>query len=324
MIAKRIRFPVAARVAIQSAIRLTTVPVLTAAVLTLALGSGCSKEKKAVAEIREAFEADEHQEAIAFCRHAIRRGIDAPEVYYYYGASLVSLNRDFEGFRQLQKAAEGDPSISAKIAEYLFDSGDRSFRKRLRSQAAGRMRHAVEIDPALDLGPYVYMVADQYFAENDYEPAARFYARALTQRPDTTAAEEAYLNLAKSYVEIGTPARARESLEEMLDRYPGGRLATQARWRLVNLLYEEGEKQFVLGNYEEAVEVINELLRRTRNPGLSQKSRFLLGESYERMGEYENAYRQYRRIIDTDRGASGRIVDRAKQKIAALREAGLY
>jgi len=315
---------IAVRVAIQSAKRPITLLVLTAAAFALALGSGCSKEKKAVAEIREAFEADEFEETIAFCRHAIRRGIEAPEVYYYYGASLVSINRDFEGFRQLANAAERDPSMSAQMAEFLYDSGCRSFKKRLRSQAAKRMRQAVEIDPALDLGTYVYMVADEYFAQNDYEPAAQFYARALAQRPDTSAAEEAYLNLAKSYVEIGTPARARESLDEMLERYPDGRLATQARWRLVNLMYEEGEKQYVLGNYEEAVEVINELLRRTRNPGLSQKSRFLLGESYERMGEYENAYRQYRKIIDSDRGASGRIVERARQKISALREAGLY
>ena len=92
----------------------------------------------------------------------------------------------------------------------------------------------------------------------------------------------------------------------------------------VDFKQTEGEKQFVLGNYEETIEVINKLLVRTRNPGLSQKSRFLLGESYERLGEMEKAYEQYRRIIDTDRGASGRIVDRAKQKIAALREAGLY
>jgi tetratricopeptide (TPR) repeat protein len=298
--------------------------VLAAAVISLALGSGCSKEKKAVAEIREAFEAEEFQEAIAFCRHAIRRGIEAPEVYYYYGASLLSINRDFEAFRQLELAAEGDPSMSPRIAEFLYESGTRSYQKRLRSQAAKRMRQAVEMDPALDLGPYVYMVADAYFAENDYEPAARFYARALVERPDTSAAEEAHLNLAKAYVEIGSPSRARETLVEMLDRYPDGTLVTQARWRLVNLLYEEGEKQFVLGNYEEVVEVIDELLRRTRNPGLSQKSRFLLGETYERMGEYENAYLQYRRIIDTDRGASGRIVERARQKISALREAGLY
>jgi len=314
----------AARATIQSRIRLNLVPVLAATIFVAALGPGCSQEKKAISEIRGAYEAADFREAVAFCKHAIRKGIEAPEVYFYYGASLVSLNRDFEGFRQLKKAAEEDPSLSPQIAEFLLDSGSESFHKRLRSQAAKRLRHAAEFDPAVELGPYVYLVADEYYAENNYERAAQFYRRALTQHPDTSVAEEAYLNLAKSYVEIGTPSLARKSLEEMLDRFPGGRLATQSRWRLVNLLYEEGEKQFVLGNYEETIEVINKLLVRTRNPGLSQKSRFLLGESYERLGEMEKAYQQYRRIIDTDRGASGRIVDRAKQKIAALREAGLY
>jgi tetratricopeptide (TPR) repeat protein len=324
VIASRIRFPVAARAAIHFVKNSALVPLLTAAVLAAVLGPGCSKEKRALAEIREAFEGGEYREAVAYCRHAIRKGIDVPELYYYYGASLVALNRDFEGFRQFERAAEGDPSLSPAIAEYLYESGSQSFRKRLRSQAAKRMLHAAEIDPALDLGPFVYLVADEYFAENDYAHAAQTYARAISQRPDTSAAEEAYLNLAKSYVEIGTPTRARESLEEMLGRYPDGSLATQARWRLVNLLYEEGEKQFVMGNYEDAVEVLNELLTRTRNPGMSQKSRYLLGETYERMGEYEQAYRQYKQIIDADRGASGRIVDKARQKIAALREAGLY
>jgi tetratricopeptide (TPR) repeat protein len=286
--------------------------------------SGCSQEKKTIAEIRGAYESGDYREAVAICRNAIRKGLESPDVYYYYGASLVSLNRDYEGFRFFDKAAELDPTHSPQIAEFLIDSGVSSFHKRLRSQAAKRMRHAAETDPAVDLGTFVYMVADEYFAENDYESAAQFYRRALDQYPDTSVAETAYLNLARSYMEIGTPVRARESLKELLDRYPDGRLATQARWQLVNLLYEEGEKQFVLGNYEEAIEVIDELLARTHNPGLSQKSRFLLGESYERLGDMEQAYKQYQKIIDTDRGASGRIVERAKQKIAALREAGLY
>jgi tetratricopeptide (TPR) repeat protein len=295
-----------------------------AVVFAAVLGSGCSQEKKTIAEIRGAYDSGDYREAVAFCRNAVRKGMESPEVYYYYGASLVSLNRDYEGFRFLNKAAVLDPEISPRIAEFLLDSGIASFRKRLRSQAAKRMRHAAEIDPAVDLGTFVYMVADEYFAENDYERAAQFYRRALDQHPDTSVAEAAYFNLAKSYVEIGTPVRARESLKELLDRYPDGRLATQARWQLVNLLYEEGEKQFVLGNYEDTIEVINELLARTRNPGMSQKSRFLLGESYERLGDMEQAYQQYQKIIETDRGASGRIVERAKQKIAALREAGLY
>ena len=293
-------------------------------VILLLLGSGCSREKKAIDEIRGAFEAEEYQETIANCRHAIRKGITSPDVYYYYGASLVSLNRDFEGFRQLEEAVRGNPALSSGTAKYLFDGGEQSYRKRLRSKAAKRMQKAIEIDPALDLGPYLYLVADAYFGDNDYERATQCYSKALAEIPDTTAAEQAYLNMASAYVELGAPARAMESLEQMLKVFPDGHEANQARWRLVNLMYEQGEKQFLLGNHEEAVEVISELLSITRNPGLSKKSRFLLGETYERMGEFELAYHEYRKIIESDRGASGRIVERAKQKIAALREAGLY
>ena len=92
----------------------------------------------------------------------------------------------------------------------------------------------------------------------------------------------------------------------------------------VNILYDRGEKMFLTGNYEETISLMAEVMARTRNPGLRQKSRFLLGETYEAMGDLDEAYQQYQKVIQTDRGASGRIVERARAKIAALREAGLY
>lgn len=301
---------------------LVLVPV---AIVSVAMaGAGCSKEQRTLSEIRKTFEAHEYRETVALCRHAIRRGVNEAKVYYYYGASLVSLGRDFEGFRHLGEAARRDPELSTTIGSFLFENGDLSFQKRRRSQAAKRMQKAVEIDPSLDLGAYLYLVADAYFADKEYERASQFYARAIEAHPDTAVVEGAYFNLAEAYAEIKAPGRARESLERLLDLHPRGPLATQARWRLANLMYEQGEKHFVLGNYEEVVEVIGELLKRTRNPGLVQKSRFLLGETYERLGEFSQAYHQYRKIVEGDRGASGRIVERAKAKIATLREAGLY
>jgi tetratricopeptide (TPR) repeat protein len=312
------------RVAIQSAHRFAPIP-LTAAVLIAALvAAGCSKEKRAVAEIRHSYEAHEYEETVALCRHATRLGMETPDVDYYHGASLVALGRDFEGFRKLQEAAQGDPSLSREIGPLLYEMGEKSFRDGSRTKAAKRMRTGVEIDPSLELGSYVYLVADEYYEEKDYETAAAMYARAVESFPDTTAAEEAYFNMAAAYLEIGSPSRARESLDRLLELYPRGTLAKHARWRLVNILYEEGEKNYLLGNYDEVIEVIGELLSRTRNPGIVQKSRFLLGETYEALGEFDRAYAQYKEIIEEDRGASGRIVERARGKIAALREAGLY
>jgi tetratricopeptide (TPR) repeat protein len=320
---RRTRFFGTARAAILSAQRFTTVPLAAVAIAALVAG-GCSKEKKALSEIRASFETSEYRETVALCRHAIRRGIDAAEVYYFFGASLVMMDRDFEGFLQMEIAARRDPASARDIGLFLFENGERTFQKRLRAKAARRMQKAVEIDPMLELGSYTYLVAAEYFKAKDYERARQYYSRAIEAHPDTAAAEEAYLNMAISCAATGAASRARENLETLLELYPRSSLATDARWRLVNLLYEEGEKQYLLGNYEETVEVIEELLSRTRNPGLKQKSRFLLGETYEALGEFDEAYRQYKKIIEGDRGASGRIVERAKEKIAALREAGLY
>lgn len=298
---------------------------MAAIVLCLAvLGVGCSKEKQALAEIRKSFEAGEYKETVAFCRHAVRRGIDDPEVSLYHGKALIHLDRDFEGFGKLDDAVRRDPMLATEVAAFLKEGAERSFERRRRSQAAGRMQKAVEIDPSLDPGVYIYMVADRYFEARDYGGAAGVYSRAVELYPDTAAAEMAYVNMAACYRELGMPSKAQESLENLLDHYPGSEMATQARWDLVNILYEHGEKQFLAGHYEETITIVADIMARTNNPGLRQKSRFLLGETYEAMGDLEKAYEQYQQVIKKDRGASGRIVERAREKIAALREAGLY
>ena len=97
----------------------------------------------------------------------------------------------------------------------------------------------------------------------------------------------------------------------------------QAEWKLVNLLYERARSEFDRGNYEAAQDVLTDLLERTDNVSLVQRARFVLGESYERMGDYGEAYEQYKAIIREDLGASGRIVERARARIDAFRDAGL-
>jgi tetratricopeptide (TPR) repeat protein len=288
------------------------------------LGAGCSQEKKTLAEIQRAYDAKEYREAIALCKHAIRRNIDSPEVYCYYGKSLVLLNRDFEGFRRLDEAVRRQPETGTRISDFLYQEAVRSFDNNRRAKAARRMQKAKEIHPPLELGAFGFLVAESFYLNKEYEKATQLYSEAIKAHPDSGVVEEAYLNMADAYAQLGSQSRARESLEEMLERYPRGKFKIQARWRLVNLLFEEGEKHFLLGNYEEVIELITELIETTNNPGLIQKSRFLLGETYEALGQFDKAYQQYRHVIRGDRGASGRIVERAREKIRAFKEAGLY
>jgi tetratricopeptide (TPR) repeat protein len=286
--------------------------------------AGCSKERKSLAEIEEAYAGMDYSETVALCKYAIRRNWDTPRVYYYYGAALVSLDRDYEGYQKLDEAVAREMSIAAEAAELLRRLGLEAAGEGERPTAARRLKKASEYDPGVELGPYRFLVADAYFEDKNYGRAAPLYRAALDAYPDTSIAETASFNMAIAYDEMGWHTLAREAYEGVLDRFPRGEHHSDATWRLSNLLYEEAEKQHVLGNYEDAVTILDALVERTDNRGLLQKTHFLLGETYEAMGEFKQAHGEYREVISVDRGASGRIVERAREKIAALQEAGLY
>jgi outer membrane protein assembly factor BamD (BamD/ComL family) len=106
-------------------------------------------------------------------------------------------------------------------------------------------------------------------------------------------------------------------------RYPRGSYAREAWVRLDDVSYAEAEKALDAGELEKAAEIAGDLVERTKNRSLQQKGRFVLGETYERMGESGRAFATYREIIENDRGDSGNVVERARQRIEALQEAGL-
>jgi tetratricopeptide (TPR) repeat protein len=294
-------------------------------VLVVCAGApGCGKGDKSLSEVKQAFAEGDYNETVALCKYAIRRQADSPETYYYYGAALVSLDRDYEGYRMLEQAIAGDMALAAKAARYLVDNTSAERVRRDRAQAARRLQKAAEYDPSLDLGSYRFLVADAYFDAKNFQRAAEMYSSALEAYPDTSIAETVYLNLAGCYTEQGWNARARETYEEMLARFPRGAYKSEVGWRLANLMYNDAEKENQLGNYEDAVKTLESVIAKTTNGGLLQKSNFLLGETYEAMGDLPAAYRAYKRVIEVDRGASGSIVERAREKIAALQEAGLF
>ncbi len=293
-------------------------------ILPLLLGIGCSQKDKALAEIQALYEAGEYRETIAYCKHSLRRGFHESEVYYYYGLALIHLGRDHEAFRQLDKAVEIEPVLAGAVASTLLVKSERAHRKGNVGRAQRRLMAAVKYNPVVDMGLYAFIAGDAFFGKKDYEKAASFYEKAVREFPENESTERALYRLAVSYETIGLDKRSRESLRELLATFPRSEYAREAQWKLANLLYEEGEREFVNGNFGVVIETIEELLALTTNATLAQKSRFLRGEAYEGLGEFKQAYEEYRAIIQQDQGASGRIVERAREKLAILREVGMF
>jgi tetratricopeptide (TPR) repeat protein len=306
-----------------SALNIGTRGLVTLLVCATVVLSGCSEKRKVMNNIKESFSDKNYHETIIRCEHAIRHNIRTADVYYYYGLSLLEMGRDYESFTRFEDAVAQDSTFASRIAGRLLQAARQSLTKGDSRRAADRLKFATKLKVKLDMGPLRYLVADAYFEDRDFAAAAENYRVAVSQYPDTAAAEPAYFNMAECYVSLGDSLQAATVLEKELESFPKGPLAVRAGWRMVNLMYDQARSEFSRGNYENVVGQVTHLLELTTNSSLVQKSRFLLGETYERMGDYRSAYGEYKAIIDEDRGASGRIVERAKEKIDAFRDAGL-
>jgi tetratricopeptide (TPR) repeat protein len=273
-----------------------------------------------VRKMESAFESGDYAEVVGLSRLALRNGDDRPVIHYYYGAGLVGMGRDHEGFTELERAIAEDSNLSAQAAAFLWEQAQ----ARPRTQtSARRMRMASQFDPTIDLGPYGFAVANVCLAERSYADAARLYQQAIAAYPDTSACEDAYARLAECWAELNEPEKAQAAMETLVEKYPRGSLAGRAGARLNDISFDQAQAAYDAGDYEQSLELAQELVETTANRSLQQKARFLLGESYEATGDAAGAYGAYNEIIRSDRGDSGRVVERARARIAALQEAGL-
>lgn len=272
-------------------------------------------------EMRRAFEKGDYAEVVTLGRHARKTGDDAADIHYYYGLALVALGRDHEGFAEITTAVEGDAGLKAGAAEFLRAAAARDGVSR--ADAAHRRAFSWELDPAADLGPHRFEVADHYFGARDCRTAAALYEEAVKAYPDTSACEDAFARLAECWTELGEPEKARAAMETLVKRYPKGRHAGTIASRLDDIAYAEARQHLTAGEYAEAIEIARDLVGRSANRLLQQKTRFLLGEAYEASGDRAAAYNEYRELIRADRGDSGRLVEQARSRIEALQSEGL-
>jgi tetratricopeptide (TPR) repeat protein len=286
---------------------------------TVATTAGCGGGG-AVGEIRAAFERGDYTETVGLSRHALRRGEERPIIHLYNGLGLVGLGRDHEGFDEIGRAVDDEPSLAPMATEFLMA---RAADKPGTTTSARRMREAWRLDASIDLGRNAFSVADVCYGERSWEDAAGLYTHAIAAFPDTAACEAAYARLAECYLELRRPDQARKAMETLVERYPRGQLAGRAMARLDDVAFDQAQAAYNTGEYSEAVELAADLVTGTANRSLQQKARYLLGESYEASGDTASAYAAYRDIIRSDRGDSGRVVERARARMEALQEAGL-
>ncbi len=87
---------------------------------------------------------------------------------------------------------------------------------------------------------HTLMVGNFYFKKRAYEPAVRRYLEVLRGIPEFKGEEEAFYRLAISYLKLGDAGMAEEYLNRLLEKYPDGKFAEEAKKEFARPKDEKG------------------------------------------------------------------------------------
>ncbi len=169
------------------------------------------------------FEKEDYAEAAVEYQHFLdlhKAHMLAPYAQYRLGLShykqVTTLDRDPEHVRQTIDAME------KLLKEYQGSVYELDARAKIKE---GRER----------LAAYEIYVGKHYYRQAAYLAALHRFERVLTLYPDLDDSAEAHYYLAKTYQDIGTPARAVEHLTALLTQYPKAKIRKDGQALLASL-----------------------------------------------------------------------------------------
>ncbi|MBM4116275.1 tetratricopeptide repeat protein [bacterium] len=291
----------------------------------LLAGTGCSggEIRSHLRDGREHYTAGRYEEAQLEGLYVLLRAPEHPEALELVASSLLALDRDSEAEGYFRTLIGLEPA-RATTATALFDQRARvDFAAGQKSRAARRWAAALAFSPRLDLGPYAFFMAEHAYARRDWPVAMTLYGQAIAAYPDSSAAQDAVHPYAVSLHQLAHDLQALDVLEPFLRREPRHRLRHEAVWLYQELLIEQARAANGRMDYERAVAYLRRALGFGENPPLRAEALLELGASYESLREYQEAVACYRKVIDESNTQTGRVYDRAIERLATLEKARL-
>ncbi len=286
--------------------------VLALAIVLVSCGGDSAPERA-----EAAYEAGNYREALVIIRAHLKKGggRDAATLFLA-GRVWLRAGSEAEAQASFDECRIVDPSYAGKIADFLRDEAAAAIEGNDAARGKRLIALAVAYRPGTSFGKNDLVAADVFLDRRDYAGAIPYLERYVRANPDEPGAAEAYIELASAYEKSGSTNKAVDTYREFQERYPKSKLASNAVWEIENLLLREAEERVAQGEPASAETLLVDLAATAASPIVKERSNFLMGEICEARGDTRGAVRWYRAVVEG--GASGRLVDKAKERIEKL------
>lgn len=168
-----------------------------------------------------------------------------------------------------------------------------------------------------------FEIATRHYKAKKYVEAAEAFRRVISQFPSYSSADQAHFLMADSYSKAGSATDARHGYEQFLTFFPESKLATDVRFRLGSLRFDEGDYLQAGVDFStvlEAKEVTKEIAAASLfNLALCQRMAGELDTAQQSLERYRKRYGNDKRATDVAYYL-GDVHDKAGNTKAAERE----
>lgn len=281
--------------------------------------AGSCDRKSVLEQVEEEYAKENYREAVFIARHHMRRGGErTPELLFATGRSMLRLGNEADAADCFAETYSIDSTWASRIAEELRQEALSSFAQGLEARGRRFILRAIGYSGEIDFGEHDAVAGSLLLERRDFDGAIRYLASYLAGHPDTAGTAAVMLELGEAYEGSGQTLRAIELYTSFGERFPKSRMRSTATYRLETLLLESGEEMITGGAHDEARRILERLAAGGDNPLVREKANFLLGEIAEAEGDTERALRHYWEVVHLNPGSSGRLVERAKERIEYL------
>jgi TolA-binding protein len=265
------------------------------------------------------FSNGHYNEAIYIIRHHFKSGGErSPQLLFLEGRALLRLGKETDAENTFAAACSIDTFMAHKVAQIYSDQALESFENGNMEKGKRFLRRALNYGEDIPLGKYDAIAGEMMLGSRRYERAIFYLNRYLQEYKDSTGTAEKMMELAEAYEGMGNIEESINIYRKLLDEYPKSRFNSTAQWNLEKLLYKEAINSYEEGDVLEARNMFMELVSTAGNKLIRGRSLFFLGEISEKEGNREKAIDYYRRIINLNLHSSGRMVEKAKERIEKL------
>lgn len=214
----------------------------------------------------------------------------AAESMYYEAVAALASGREERSVELLNRFQRRYPihplAYQARLAlgKYFYETED--FERSIET-----FEQVLEDEPPAETSARaLYWMAESALQLGRLDDALRYFQQAADDYRETDTAPGALYAMAYAQVEADRYEDAARSFEVLANRYPDSNIARNIGLALAEVYYE-------LGQYQR---VVDEIKRRLPNlsPEAAERGTFLLAESYNQLGDHENAIIEYRRFTE--------------------------